>query len=147
MRRNLFSTYRPVSEKAISVGQLFSAIDDYAPFVLEEIKQVRLFAANSTIYRMGEVATSVYVLLEGRARLIDPRCRGRIIRPGVLCGMVETLGDVQYMSDLQAVTPCICSVIQRSDLIEYLRVRPKVSLKLTRLISRHYQFLAGLLRN
>ncbi|HEX6278966.1 MAG TPA: cyclic nucleotide-binding domain-containing protein [Pyrinomonadaceae bacterium] len=136
-----------MKREAISVRQLCSAIDDHAVFVLEEIKQIRLFEANSAIYRRGEAAASIYVLLEGRAVLMDQLYLQHSVRPGILCGMLEALSGEPYASELTALTPCICSVIERVDLIEFLRRRPIVGLRLSQMISRDYHCLAESIRN
>lgn len=147
MRRHLISEFGSLRRGTLSVRQLCSAVDDHAVFVREEAKQIRVYEANSAIYRRGEAATRVYVLLEGRALLSDPVYPQHSVRPGILCGMLEALSGEPHPSDLTALTPCICSVIERMDMVEFLRRRPNVGFRLTQMISRDYHSLAVSIRN
>ena len=141
MQRSIPSKRPVVPESVISLKSLFSRVEDHALFLLEEIKRIETFEARTFIYRQSERADSVYVLLEGVCVLAQPGSEGRTIRHGAICGLLDVLSTVRYSEDLLTVTPCICSVVGRLDLIEFLRKEPAVSLKLARVIGRDYRLL------
>lgn len=146
MQASIRSSIASGTNNVISVKRLFSSATVHASFIREEAKQIKVFDAGSVIYRRGSAARNVYVLLEGSAILEDRAYDEVTVRPVVICGLIDVLSGFGFRKELRAITPCICSIIGRRDLIRFLKKEPSVSLKLTRIIGRDYQLLTQAFR-
>jgi flavin reductase (DIM6/NTAB) family NADH-FMN oxidoreductase RutF len=99
----------------------------------------RAFADGETMMRAGEVADSLYVVLEGT---VEVRRRGHIIRLGAneLVGEIEVLapGDGR-LADVVAVGPVRSLEIKREDVVRALEADPQAAIALVEVLASRFR--------
>ena len=102
---------------------------------------VRTFRKHAVILHEGEMGDTTYVLLRGRVKVYSTGLDGReitygIVEPGDYFGEMWLDGGPRSAS-VEALDPCICSLVSRDALREHLASDPDFALALvTRVIRR-----------
>ncbi len=124
---------------------LFAALPKAARERVVAAGVVRHFAAGATIFRAGERATSLYVILDGRVRVLRVRSgRQRVIHSEERGG---TLGEVPLFEGgtLPATAVCAtevrCLAVSGEALLGVLREHPDVALLFLQRLSRRVRVL------
>lgn len=109
---------------------LFGDLPREALDVLGEIAQKRSFDRGDLLFREGEPAGTLYLLLEGRIKLTQLTEDGHIVAPrtvgpGQLFG--AAFGREEYPISAQALEQCNCLCWSRSRLMEVMRRFPDLA--------------------
>lgn len=114
----------------------------------------RRFRAREFFFYQDEPATTFYVLLQGRARLLQMTPEGhqviiRYVGPGDGIGIIVALSDMAYPLSAEAVTECLALAWDSENVTRLLEKYPDLALSGMRLIAgrfrglqRRYQELA-----
>jgi CRP-like cAMP-binding protein len=111
----------------IMARRLVSGLSESDRQRLSTIMRSRHFDKGQTIFAMDVVPAEILVLTRGTAELkgSDPTGNTRMVAPGEVLGLTETLAEAKYCDTLTAITDCETNVISRDDLIWYLRHTPE----------------------
>jgi CRP-like cAMP-binding protein len=111
----------------ILAERLTSGLDAAERQCLGAIMHKRNFECGDTIFSRNIIPTEILVLTRGTAELESGVANGktRVVRPGEVLGLTETLAEAKYYDTLIAITDCEANVISRGDLIGYLRRTPE----------------------
>lgn len=128
----------------LSADDLFGGLPAKSAELFNSFKQPGRFRKNAVIYQAGAMPSGFYLLLEGRIRLRLPTAASeadieRVIAPNEICGLTETIADVPYETNAEALTPCRCDFIGREDLIRFLQEDPETAFRLTRRLAINLQ--------
>lgn len=119
---------------------------------LETRARVRSFPKNSTVYLPRDLADSVYVLAEGRVRLVSITADGKqailgFVEPGDLFGELAITGTTQREEHAEAALASTIVAIPRDALEGVLEQNAGLTLAITRLIGWRKQKIERRLRN
>ena len=108
----------------ILAKRLVSGLNEADKQRLSTIMRRRHFNQGDTIFARDIVPAEVLIMTYGTAEL---RCGSdvRIVSPGEVLGLTETLAEAKHCDTLSAITDCDANVISRDDLIWYLRNTPE----------------------
>ena len=108
-------------------NDLVSDLDEPGRVRLSKIMQNRHYQKSQAIFSSGTIPRDLVILNEGTAELAaDERaehCRQAL--HGEVFGLTEIISDTKYDDTLTAISDCEISVIDREDLIRYLRTTPE----------------------
>jgi CRP-like cAMP-binding protein len=90
------------------------------------------FEAGRTIVRQGENGETLFVLLEGRARVVRGGRAVARLRPGDFFGELAVLDDRPRTASVVADSPVRCVVLHRDELRKILAEEPRAAWALLR---------------
>jgi CRP/FNR family transcriptional regulator, cyclic AMP receptor protein len=104
----------------------------------------RQFPRNTYIFRAGDQAVFVYILIEGRIRLSRLLESGKnvtfsILYPTSIFGEADILGNVAYSNDAQAIDDCIVCSIRKADFVEMLQLYPALLIRLHKILAERWK--------
>ena len=114
---------------------LFSRLDDDELAILAQQVELRDFAANQRIYKIGEPNGPAYVTLSGSVlvTLIDEDGQEVIFsqpRHGDFFGFASMLESIPHLTTAIAIEPTTCIEIDRDDISVLLQTKPQAGLDL-----------------
>jgi CRP-like cAMP-binding protein len=111
----------------ILAKRLVSGLSEPDKQRLSTIMRSRHYNKGQTIFVRGIVPAEILIFTKGSAELTcgDAAIESRVVAPGEVLGLTETLAEAKYCDTLTAITDCETSVISRDDLIWYLRHTPE----------------------
>ncbi len=120
--------------------------------ILESRARIRSFPKKSVVYLPQDAADSVYVIAEGRIRLVSITPEGKeaihaIFEPGDLFGELAILGSEPREEYAEAVVTSKVIAIPRESIDEVMRKNAQLSLAVTKLIGWRRKKLERRLRN
>jgi CRP/FNR family transcriptional regulator, cyclic AMP receptor protein len=132
---------RPAAEIAglLKKCPLFSRLDDRDCAALASYAARRRFRAGDVIFRAGDPGESLMGILVGTVRIGRPAPDGGEITiadfsAGDVLGEIAVLDGRERSADATAVTNCELVVIERRDLMPFLRQRPELCIGLLLLL-------------
>ena len=107
--------------------RLTSELDRDALRKLDSILRRRQCLQGETIFSPDTIPNEIVVLAKGTAEIqsVDAKRERRSVAAGEVLGMTEILARAKYNGTLTAITDCEIKVIERDDLITYLRDTPE----------------------
>ena len=120
------------TQKATALGRvpLFAGISDESMARLAEVAGEQDFAAGAFIVRQGQVGTGLYVILEGRARVLRGSDELAELGPGDFFGELAVVDQQPRMASVRAETDVSCLALASWDLLALLERDPALSLNL-----------------
>lgn len=116
---------------------LFASLpaDDIAS--IESHSAVRAYRKNTIVVQRGDESASLYVMIEGRARVFIADDHGKevtlnTIEPGEYFGELALLGETARTASVVTTEDCRCMVISRSEFLQCLAGQPRIALQLIR---------------
>ncbi len=93
---------------------------------LERIKHVSSYPEHALIFMEGEESRGVYLLCQGRAKLLTTNGDGKtlilkIAKPGEVIGLNSVLTGKPHEITVETLQPCQLAFINKSDFMRYLR--------------------------
>ena len=113
---------------------------------------VLAFRKGSRIFEEGEPATGLFVVMEGRIRLVrrSPGGREQVLHaegPGATLGEVPLLDGNGYVASAVAAEPARLLYVPRDAILETCRRHPEVALGIIRVLAQRVRAFAGLVEN
>ena len=104
-------------------------LDDSLVRRLAGLATPRRFAARAVLYRAGDQASALYLILAGRVRVARERGQGdRVLHfegAGGVLGEIPLFGGGDYPATATAVEPTRCAVLAAADVERLLREEPE----------------------
>jgi CRP-like cAMP-binding protein len=118
---------------------LFQALDEEARHALAARVHHHSFKSREPIFHVGAPGQSMMVILKGIVRVSLPGPKGKVViladlTAGEILGEVALLDGKERSADATALTNCSVAVLERRDVIPFLRNRPESCLKLLELM-------------
>jgi CRP/FNR family transcriptional regulator, cyclic AMP receptor protein len=130
-------TRTPTDDARRVLGEcvLFRDLDAEERNVLFARVRTRSYAAGETIFLMGSVGDSLMAVLSGTVRISMPSPDGKeivlaIIQPREVFGEIALLDGKERTADAKAIGPCSLAILERRDVLAFLKDNPKVWPKL-----------------
>ena len=137
--------------QAKRAGEFFSKLTDSSLEDFFELEYPSSFAANVALFREGEPARALFVILEGKVRL-SINSRGgrrlslRIARPGGIIGLSSTLCGTPYEMTAETLCPSKIAPIERREFLNFLSRHPDAYQSVTEELGRHMTLACSQLR-
>jgi CRP/FNR family transcriptional regulator, cyclic AMP receptor protein len=114
---------------------LFRDLDPDERSILFARVRVRSYAAGETIFLMGSEGDSLMAVLSGTVRISVPSPDGKeivlaIIQPREVFGEIALLDGKERTADARAIGPCSLAILERRDVLSFLKDHTKVWPKL-----------------
>jgi CRP/FNR family transcriptional regulator, cyclic AMP receptor protein len=118
---------------------LFRDLDPETRNVLFARVHVRSYAAGETIFLMGSAGDSLMAVVSGSVRISVPSHDGKeivlaIIQPKEVFGEMALLDGKERAADAKAIGTCTLAVLERRDILAFLKDNPKVWPKLVEVL-------------
>lgn len=112
----------------ITVDGFTAGISDEIVRDLGKLMHRRRYKKGQTVFSPETVPNEVVVMLSGEIALSNPNeiGTGRTAAPREVFGLTETLAQTRFGRELLAASDCEVSVLERQDLIEYLKRSPEI---------------------
>ena len=126
-----------VSERAAQLRRtaLFKALDEAELEALARIARGRAFAEGAVIFRKGDAASGLYVVVRGRVKISSGSRDGReivlnLLGPGEVFGEVALIDGGERTAEAAACEPVRVLVFDRGPLIALLEDNPALMLRM-----------------
>lgn len=125
---------------------LFRDIDDDLLQIIYEAAYRRRVRAHEYFFHQQEEATTFYLLLEGRARLVQLTPEGhqvtiRYVGPGDGIGIIVALSEVPYPLSAEAVTDCLALAWDRDTTLGFMEENSTLALNGLRMVAQRFRDL------
>lgn len=136
--------------KFADVALLAHLKDEDRARVIEAGSRLRL-KRNEILFHESHPADAIFVLLEGRMKLVCYSERGRellihLVKPGQTFAEAALFGAGTYPATAEAVEPSLCWRLPREKLLALLQTRPELSLAMLASMALWTRRLAGKLQ-
>jgi GNAT superfamily N-acetyltransferase len=113
---------------------LFSGLDAEQVNRLASVCRVTNFGPEETIFRQGEAAEEMYVVLDGEVAIgiADSPAPVGLVRTGECLGETSLLGAAGHSATATALTGVEMAILAHQDLAELIRLRPDIGLLIYR---------------
>ncbi len=136
-----------IPRESLRAIPFFAAFPESALQVMADRGVERRFAAGETLFRAGDAASGLMVVLEGRVRVVrQAGGRAQVVHVEAAGG---TLGEVPlfagggYPATAVAMEPTVCVVIARESLAAAIRSSPDAAFVLLERMARRVRELVG----
>ncbi len=122
-------------------NQLLEGLSQEAARAFEEMKQTNTYPSGATLFTEGGAPLGIYILREGRAKLIlnPDKNRAQIIRisePGEVLGLSAAIANEPYEMTVETLAPCRIDFVSRKELLRYLHEQPEVCFRVVQLLGQ-----------
>ena len=129
--------------------ELFAGLSERDLGLLARSMYRRRYARGQVIFTKGEPATLLYVVEEGRVKILITSEQGeeliiRVLGVGESFGVLAPLGGVQRWADAVAQTSSVLLVLQREDFLPFTMAHPEVATRLSSILDAWLRRLAEL---
>ncbi len=129
---------------SIAQTDLFAGLDERESAAVASIGRVRVARAGSSLFRVGDVAESVYVVKEGRVDVTVPlvvsgeprEVRYESLGPGDTLGWPALIPPHGFAENARASTPVVLLAFGREQLLQLMAAQPRISLTLVANLAR-----------
>jgi CRP/FNR family transcriptional regulator, cyclic AMP receptor protein len=130
---------------------LFALLDDDETAVLASQVELRAFAANERIYKMGEPGQHAYVVIAGKIRVstIDEDQQEVVIdepSKGDFFGFASMLEQASHQTMAVALEDAVCLEVSRDDIAALLERKPHAAMDLLSTLGRQFHAAQQLVR-
>ncbi len=120
-------------------GLALSVLDEVAQLARQRSSQNDAF-----FFHQGDPATTLYVLIQGRVRIVQVTPEGqqvilRIISPGEMFGGIAALGEASYPASAQALEASVALAWDGETVARLMEEYPRIALNALRLLAGRYQ--------
>ncbi len=121
----------------------FELFSDLTAQDIDEIASItahKEFPKSQVIYFPGDSASTIYILISGKARITQLSDEGKeailaILAPGDIFGEMALLEDDGEHNEIcEALEDCVVCLIKKSDFEGFLMKKPALNLKVTKII-------------
>lgn len=126
----------PTGKRELLAGvSLFAGLDPRELDTLVGVARSKEVKAKAELFHKGDSGTQVYVIVEGRLKVLTTSSEGddvvfNILGPTEMIGEVALLTGLPRTATVSALEACTLLVIDRRDMLAVLRREPEVAIKL-----------------
>jgi CRP-like cAMP-binding protein len=133
--------------------ELFGDLDPKELKLLAKTCTERQYAANAVLMKEGEAGAGLFILIEGRVRVVQTDGPNRPQRELAVLGSGEVIGEMSLLDDLPrsatvtTLEPSRCLLMSVWDFRASLRESPDIAIKLLAQMSRRLRKTENLLHH
>jgi CRP-like cAMP-binding protein len=101
------------------------------------------FQAGRPVFRAGDSAVSMYIVREGRVAIVADGRTLEHIGPGGVFGEMALLDSAPRAADAVAVTDCALLPVNRSQLLDLVKVDPEFGVSLLKALGQRLATMSG----
>jgi uncharacterized membrane protein len=141
----------PCDVEVLKTVPLFGLLDNEELAVLAAQVELKTFARRQRIYKIGEIASTAYVVASGSVRVttIDEDNQEVVVdQPGAgeFFGFASMLASTPHQTEALAVEDTTCIEVDRHDIGELLHRKPDAGLDMMAVLGRQFQGSQQLVR-
>jgi CRP/FNR family cyclic AMP-dependent transcriptional regulator len=126
--------------RLLDATRLFSAFPEEVRNALRDQMELRNYARGEVLFRQGDAATELFVVLDGRVAIATQSGSGReavvaVLEKGGLFGELALFDDVPRSADGRALTDSIVAVLPYAPVRETLHDHPELLWVMVRLLA------------
>ena len=130
----------------LAEAPLFSGLDEQARQSALNVAHRRHFRSGEFFFFQDDHATIFYIMLEGRARLVQLTPEGqqvvvRYVGPGDAIGIIVVLSEMRYPLSAEALTDCETLAWDATAIAELMQRYPSLALNGLRLVAGRFREL------
>lgn len=130
----------------LTASDIFRGIDDETLTAIYEAAYRRRIRAHEYFFHQDEEATTFYMVLEGRARLVQLTPEGhqviiRYVGPGDGIGIIVALSEIPYPLSAEAVTDCLTLAWDRNTTLHFMETCPAMAMNGMRMVASRFRDL------
>jgi CRP/FNR family transcriptional regulator len=138
--------YQPQRAGSTTESNLISGLSRASLDALTKVATWREFPRGQQVYREGDKATGVYIVLRGKVKLISDFSEGktlilRIARPGEMISLSAALSSRNNDTSAETTEPSTLCFIATANLRQVMTSEPEVGLRMARELSIEYSSL------
>jgi CRP/FNR family cyclic AMP-dependent transcriptional regulator len=127
--------------RLLDATRLFAAFPEDVRNQLRDQMEIRNYGRGEMLFRQGEPATEMFVVLDGRIAIATQAGDGReavvaVLEKGGLCGELALFDDAPRSADGRALTDSIVAVLPFAPVREQLHKEPGLLWVMVRLLAR-----------
>ncbi len=127
----------------ISVDDLLSGLDYRFRIDLDLIEKPRRISPGRVVFSLGVPPDQIYVHRSGHVAVFHDDGSKHEVQscpagPNCIYGLIETLSSSSFGIGMGTITNCEFDLIDRDELLDYIRARPPVCFRLAEIMSRLY---------
>jgi len=140
-----------IFRRSILLNELLNEMTQSDAEQLAAITKRRTYPAGTYIFHSGETPQAIFIHRRGDVAIVTDTGAAEAdfaydVPGQCVYGLGEMLADSKYRSGLRTTAPSEFNIIDRADLISFLRRSPEACLGLARLFSRRYHEAVGTLK-
>ena len=156
-RRTAHSPYGlPIVDSCMSCplrnSKFFCTLEHESLQALDHWKHSNSFPEGSVVFLEGQEARGVYILCQGRAKLMTTNADGKslilkIAEPGTILGLHSVIGGRPHEVTVETLQPCQLAFIRREDFLRLLNERGDACLRAAEHLARDCQSAYEVIRS
>jgi len=125
----------------LGCDSFFCALSSESRRDLDEIKHATSYPEGALVFVEGQTARGVYVLCQGRAKLVTTSRDGRtlilkIAEPGEILGLHAVISGKVHELTVETLQPCQLAFVPREDFLKFLKTHGDACLRAAQHLSR-----------
>jgi CRP-like cAMP-binding protein len=126
--------------RLLDATRLFAAFPEEVRNVLRDQMDIRNYARGEILFRQGDPATEMFVVLDGRIAIATQAGDGReavvaVLEKGGLCGELALFDDAPRAADGRALTDTVVAALPYAPVRETLQSQPDLLWVMVRLLA------------
>lgn len=110
---------------------------------IERLSAKRAYRFNQPIFEQGSAPAAVFTIVTGVGVLSRVDVNGaplfaRVVHPGEILGVTETLAGIPFDATLRAMSRCACQRMDQRGLLTLLRRRPLIRQRILHVLAANY---------
>ena len=132
--------------------RLFSGLEPRELDALAAVARTRTPAAREEHFHKGDAGREVYAVVQGTLKVLTTSEEGddvvfNLLGPDDVIGEIAMLCDAERSASVIALSPCELLVLERRDLLAFLRGHPEASLQLMAVLAERVRNLSQLVED
>jgi len=133
-------------------NSFFCGLSQASIDALDDIKHASCYPEGSVIFLEGQTARGVYVLCQGRVKLMTTNAEGKtfilkIAQPGEILGLHSAITGKPHEVTVETLQPCQLSFVRREDLLRFLNEHGDACLRAAEHLARDCQSAYDVIRS
>jgi len=133
-------------------GNFFCAFSQASVQALDQAKHASCFPESSVVFLEGQQARGVYILCQGRAKLMTTNADGKslilkIAEPGAILGLHSVISGRPHEVTVEALQPSQLAFIRRDDFLRLMNEHPDACLRAAEHLARDCQSAYDVIRS
>lgn len=130
----------------------FCSLEQEAVKALDQLKHSNSFPEGSVVFLEGQDARGVYILCQGRAKLMTTNADGKslilkIAEPGTILGLHSVISGKPHEVTVETLQPCQLAFIRREDFLRFLNEHGDACLRAAEHLARDCQSAYEVIRS
>jgi CRP/FNR family transcriptional regulator len=129
-------------DSKVCVNQVLGDLPPEIVQAFEIVKRIGSYPKGSTIFSEGQQPRGVYVLSQGRGKLVldasgERKRIIRIVETGEVLGLSAAIADKPHEVSLETITDCRVDFISRKEFLRLLQEQPEICFRVVQLLGRN----------